>query len=86
MAIRITELLVSRGWAKSNKEAKRMIREGGFKINDVIVDDPSLVMTHYKESVLVIGHHDESGDGTFYVHPCSLKKEIRESLESEGFL
>tara|TARA_R110002094_G_scaffold3945_1_gene12409 strand:+ start:87 stop:1340 length:1254 start_codon:yes stop_codon:yes gene_type:complete len=42
--ISIVQLFVRAGLAKSGKEAKRLIAEGGAKINDAAVTDPGLVL------------------------------------------
>jgi tyrosyl-tRNA synthetase len=42
--VSIVQLIVRSGLAKSGKEAKRLIAEGGARVNDAAVDDPSLIL------------------------------------------
>ncbi len=40
----IVQLFVRSGLAKSGKDAKRLIAEGGARLNDALVSDPGLVL------------------------------------------
>jgi len=68
--MRIAELFVKAGLCATNKEAKRLITSGGARIDDVVVDDPSLEVLPYKNGI-VIGW---SVDDYFVLHECSSKK------------
>lgn len=67
--MRALKLFVDAGLCPSMKEAKRMMKSGALKINDVVLDDESLEVTHVGDK-LVIGNHQE--DGTFLVHTLCI--------------
>lgn len=52
--MKITELFVRTGLAKSNKDAKRLIQEGGARVEGVVIDDPNLIVAQIN-GVLLIG-------------------------------
>lgn len=68
--MKIFELFVKAGLCSSNKEAKRLIQQGGAKINDVVINDIDLIVSHC-DSKIIIGKWE---DDKFIVHSCMLPK------------
>jgi tyrosyl-tRNA synthetase len=54
-ARRLTDVLVQAGFAQSKREAERLIRGGGVRLDGVPADDPALAWTATKPVVLSVG-------------------------------
>lgn len=66
--MRALKLFVDAGFCSSMKEAKRMMKSGALKINDVVLDDETLEVAHVDGKVMV-GHTVAEG---FLVHTSCL--------------
>jgi tyrosyl-tRNA synthetase len=54
-ARRLTDVLVQAGFAQSKREAERLIRGGGVRLDGVPADDPAMAWTSTKPVVLSVG-------------------------------
>ena len=74
--MKITELFVKAGLASSNKEAKRLINEGGARINDQVVEDPNLLVSHVEGHLIFGKWVGERFEVLHGLEPCSAEQSI----------
>jgi hypothetical protein len=72
--MKITELFVKAGLASSNKEAKRLINEGGARINDQVVEDPNLLVSHVEGHLIFGKWVGERFEVLHGLEPCSAEQ------------